>query len=459
MKVLICGAGQVGYNIAAYLADEGYDITVVDHDAKLIEQVNADLDVNGIVGFASSPDVLKAANAKGTDLMIAVTRSDEVNMVACQIGHSLFGIPKKIARIREQSYLQPEWANLFSRTHMPIDVIISPEVIVAEDIYNRLNFPGTTFVSSLSDGLMHLLGVVCGEDCPLVATPLQQIELLFPDLKFRIVAILRRGETLIPGPEEHIETGDEVFFVVDTQHLTRTLQAFGFEEEQARRIVIAGGGNVGLGLVKLLRERGRGEQIKLIEFDADRAQVLSEELERGTIVLNGSSLDKDILEQASISKVDNFIAVTNDDETNILSSLLAKQYGATRSITLVNNNAYSPLVGPLGVDVMVSPRAIIVATIMQYVRRGRIKEIHNLRHGFAEVIEIEVSESSQVANTVLEDIALLDQVMIVAIVRDGEVVFPAATDVLRANDRVIVIAPQDKVQSVEKLFSVQVDIF
>lgn len=459
MKVLICGAGQVGYNLAAYLADEGNNVTVVDHDPQLIARVSDDLDVNAVEGFASNPDVLNAAKAGESDLMIAVTRSDEVNMVACQIGHSLFGVPKKIARVREQAYLQPEWSNLFSRTHMPIDVIISPEVVVAEDIYERLSVPGATFASSLAGGAIHLLGAVCDEDCPLVNTPVAELESLFPNLTFRIIALLRAGRTIIAWQDTHIEEGDEIFFIADTHQLKRVMQAFGFDREEARRIVIAGGGNVGSGVVRLMQERKRGEQVRMIEYNPKRAEYLSQEFGDKVVVLNGSALEKAILEQASISKVDTFIAVTNDDETNILSSLLAKQYGAKRSMTLVNNPAYSPLVGPLGVDAMVSPRAIVVAEVMRHIRRGRIRDIHHLRHGFAEVIEAEVSENCNIANMTPADESIPEDVMIVAIVRDGEIILPNAEEVIRPGDHVVVLSPQEQARAVEKLFSVQVDIF
>lgn len=458
MKAIICGAGQVGYSIAAYLSEENNHVTIVDQDPELIARVNEDLDVNGIVGHASNPDTLNQANANEADLLIAVTRSDEVNMIACQIGHSLFGVPKKIARIRQQSYLKPEWANLFSRTHMPIDVIISPENIIAEDIYSRLSVPGTTYATTLAQGAVHLLGLVCYSDCPLVNTPLDQIEALFPDLNFRVVAILRRGVAMTAQESYHIEENDEVFIVVDSSHLKRTMQAFGFLSEEARRIVIAGGGNVGRELVSLLQARGRGEQIKLIEDNPERAQFLSEHIKHA-VILQGSALEKDILEQASISRVDTFIASTNHDETNILSSLLAKQYGAKRSITLVSNPAYSPLVGPLGVDCMISPRALLVATVMRHIRRGRIQHIHNLRHGFAEVIEAEVSESASIANTALSDLDLPDNVVVAAIYRGGEVILPAEDEVIRVHDLVIILAPQVHAHIIEKLFSIHVDIF
>lgn len=458
MRVIICGAGQVGYNIASYLAREENDVTVVDNQPALIARVNNDLDVNGIVGHASNPDVLSAAGAKGADMIIAVTQGDEVNMVACQIGHSLFGIPKKIARIREQAYRAPEWSNLFSRSHMPIDVIISPEVIIANDIYQRLSVAGTTYVSELAEGRMYLIGVVCEEDCPVVNTPLNQLTNLFPDLSFSVMAMLRENKPLIPDLDDELHVGDEVFFIVDKNHLKRTMAAFGHEEREARRIIIAGGGNIGYGLVKLINERERGVHVKIIEQDEQRAQYLSEKLE-GMIVLNGSSLDKAVLDEAAIANAETFVAVTNDDESNILGSLLAKQYGCDRVITLVNNDVYSPLVGPLGVDALISPRSTIVATIMQHVRRGRIKGLHNLRDGFAEVIEAEVSDSASVVNTTIEELNLPHEVIVGAIIHDDELIMPDPHYTIRAGDLVIMLTSRSQAQNVEKMFSVQVDLF
>lgn len=458
MRVIICGAGQVGYNIAAYLAREENDVTVVDNNPPLIARINDDLDVNAIVGYASNPDVLSAAGAKDADMIIAVTQSDEVNMVACQIGHSLFGIPKKIARIREQAYLQPAWSNLFSRSHMPIDVIISPEVIVANDIYQRLAVPGTTFVNEMADGKAFLIGLVCEEDCPVVNTPLNQLTNLFPDLSFRVLAVLRNNKPLIPDADDELFIGDEVFFIVDAEHLKRTMAAFGHEEKEARRIVIAGGGNIGYGLSKLLRERQSNAQIKIVELNEKRAEFLSEKLE-DAIVLNGSSLDKGILEEASIESAETFVAVTNDDESNILGSLLAKQFGCDRVITLVNNDVYSSLVGPLGVDAIVSPRSTIVATIMQHVRRGRIRGLYNLRDGFAEVIEAEVSDKSSIVNSAIDQLDLPHEVIVGGIVRDDELLMPVPNFTVRAGDVVIVLASRAQVQNVEKMFSVQVDLF
>jgi len=458
MRFIICGAGQVGYSIASYLAGEENDVTVIDTDFTLISQINDNLDVNGIVGHASNPDVLNAAGASDADMIISVTQSDEVNMIACQIGHSLFGIPKKIARIREQAYLDPAWSNLFSRSHMPIDHIISPEVIIAQEIFNRLVVPGTTYVVPLAGGLAHVVGVVCRDDCPVVNTPIGQLKELFPDLSFEVLAILRQNKQIIPDYEDQLHVGDEVFFIVDTQHLKRTMVAFGHEEVQARRIIVAGGGNVGFGLTQMLCEKGHGMQIKLIESGKERSEFLSEQLEN-VIVLNGSTLDKDILEEAGVNSAEVMIAVTNDDETNILGSLLAKRYGCQRVITLVTNNAYSPLVGPLGVDALVSPRASIVATIMKHVRRGKIRNLHNIRDGFAEIIEAEVSDHSSIVNMSIRDLVLPHEILVAGIVREGAFMIPTADMVIKSGDDVIMLASREQAQSVERIFSVQVDLF
>lgn len=454
MRVIICGAGAVGYSVADYLSREENDVTVIDNNPKLIAALSQDLDVNGLTGHASNPDVLSAAGANNADLIIAVTHADEVNMIACQVGHSLFGIPKKIARIREKAYLDPAWSNLFSRSHMPIDVTISPETVIAEDIFLRLSVPGTTYVISMGDGKAHTAGVICQKDCPVLNTPIEQLINLFPDLAFEIVFIVRNNKTFIPDKDDQLEEGDEAFFVVDTRHLKRALAAFGHEEKEARRVIVSGGGTIGFELINLLREKSPAH-IKIIEKDPKRAAFLSENLP-GIVVLEGSSLDKELLEEASVHHAETFVAVTNDNEGNILGSLLAKQHGCERAIALVNNNAYLPLIGPLGIDAMVSPRATIVATIMKHIRRGRVRGLHNIRDGAAEIIEAEVSESCVIANSAIRDIDLPDNVKIGAIIRGEEVLMPRPDRIVRPDDLVIVLAGQEQARAVEKMFSVPV---
>ncbi len=458
MKVLICGAGKVGQGIAAYLSKEENDVTVIDSNDQLIAEINDTLDARGLTGHAASPDMLNQAECGSMDMVIAVTNSDEVNMMVCQVAHSLFGVPKKIARIRDQGYLKPEWANLFSRTHMPIDVIISPEVVIAEDIHQRLAVPGSTYVAPLADKQAYLLGVICAEDCPLLNTPLNQFDLLFPDLPFRIMAIIRDNKSILPTGEEQLDVGDEVYFVTKTQYLKRAMSVFGHNEDEARRLIIMGGGNIGYGLAKLLEARGRGVHIKIIEPQEARAVFLSENLPN-VIVLQGDGLDHTLLEEASVKDAETFIAVSNDDENNILGSLLAKRAGCDRVVTLVNNDIYSPLIGPLGVDTIVSPRSIVVATIMQHVRRGRIKGIHNLRDGFAEIVEAEVTESASVAGKTIEEIGLPDDVRVALIQRDNEIYMPKLDFEIKKGDLMVVLASQARANDVERLFAVQVDLF
>ncbi len=458
MRVIICGADQVGYSIAAYLSKEDNDITVIDSNAEILTQIHNGMDVNTIHGYPSDPDVLNAAGAKECDMIIAVADNDEMNMVACQIGHSLFGIPKKIARIRRQSYLDPAWSNLFSRAHMPIDVIISPEHLVADDIAQRLSIPGTTTAMSLADGRAHLIGVICLDDCPVLNTQLGQLDKLFPDLSFSIVSITRKGKTIIPDENDMLDIGDEAYIIVDSQHLRRVMAAFGHLEKEARKIIISGGGNIGMSFIKKLQKTIPGVQLKVIERNDARAQYLSEQLSN-IIILNGNTLEKEIMDEASIGTAETYIALTNDDESNILGSLLAKQYGCERVITLVNNNAYYPLVGPLGIDVMVSPKSIIVANIMKHVRRGRIRGIHTLCDGQVELMEIEVSESSGIANQALGEIEFPSGVILGALMREEKIIIPKPETEILPKDRVIIFSDREKARQVEKLLSVHVDLF
>lgn len=458
MRVIICGADQVGYAIASYLSKEDNDVTVIDDDADILAQIHNTMDVNTVTGKPSDPNILNAAGANESDMIIAVTDNDEVNMVACQVSHSLFGVPKKIARIRRQSYLDPSWSNLFSRAHMPIDVIISPEILIAQDVVQRLATPGTTSSVQLADGKAHLISVLCLEDCPVLNTQFAQLNKLFSDLSFSIVSISRGGKHIIPDADDMLEVGDEVHIVLDTRHLRRVMAAFGHLEKEARKIVLSGGGNIGFSLIKKLQEEVPGLQLKVIESCPDRAEFLSEQLEN-IIILHGNTLEREIMNEASVANAETYIAIMNDDESNILGSLLAKQYGCERAITLVSNNAYYPLVGPLGIDVMVSPKSIIVAQIMQHVRRGRIKKIHTIHDGDSEIMEIEVSESSGVVNKVVRDIDFPVGAVIGMIIRDEKVIVPDPEIEIQPGDHLIILASRKTARAVEKMFSVHVDLF
>ena len=458
MRVIIGGAGEVGFNIAAHLARESNDVTVIDPSAEMIARINMDIDANGIVGSVSSPEVLAAAGAQDADMIIAVTAQDEVNMVACQVAHSLFNVPKKIARIRDQVFRDPAWANLFSRAHMPIDVIISPEVEVAKAFDTRLSVPGTTSVIPLSDGKLYLCGVLCKEDCPVVNTQLRQLADLFPDMNAKITAIVRNGKAFVPKADDQMLINDEVFFVSDALKLKYILSIFGHEEQKAENIIVVGGGDIGLSLINRIKKSQKNINLKVIEQCTKRAVELSETLEN-TIILNASGLDKKILEEANISNTDTLIAVTEDDETNILACLLARQYGCPRVIPLVNREAYNALTGTLGLGAVVSPKAITSSTIMRHVRRGRVKAVHNLLGSFAEVLEIEASDSTNILNTEFKEIDFPPNVYVCAIVRDKEVIIPDAQSIIKKGDHVIIMAAQGQASKVEKMFSAQVDIF
>ncbi len=458
MRIIICGAGQVGYSIASYLSNEDADVTIIDNNPEIIAHINDELDVNGIVGHASNPETLSQAGAAEADLVLSVTHSDEVNMVACQVAHSLFNVPKKIARVREQSYLDPAWSNLFSRAHMPIDVIISPEKEVAKGIYQRLMIPGTSNVVSLADDQIKLVGVICDETCPVMYTQFKQIHSLFPGLYLEIGAIIRGAETIIPDKNDQIIEGDEVYFFTDNEHLERAMAAFGHHEKKAHHITIMGGGNIGLYLTEMLQKDSRKTQLKILEHNEARARFLSEYL-RDVIVIQGDALQQEIMMEANIAQTETLIAITNDDETNIIGSLMAKHMGCERAMTLINKTDYSPLIMPLGIDATISPKTITVSSIMKHVRRGRIKELHNVCNGSAEVMQIEVADNAMLANKVIEDIKLPKNVLIGAILRDGAVIMPHRDQVIKTGDQVVLLMKSGLSRKAEKLFMPEMNLF
>jgi len=458
MKVIVCGAGQVGFNIARHLALENNDVTVVDNMPDLVRQVGDTLDARAVIGHASLPEVLEEAGAADTDMLIAVTHSDEVNMVACQVAHSLFEIPKKIARIRQQSYLEPMWSSLFTQDNIPIDVIISPEMEVARAVSRRLKVPGTFEMISLVDDKIKLLGVRCRESCPLLNTPLRQLTKLFPDLNIVIVGIMRDDKAIVPSSDDQMLSGDEVYFVVDSNQVNRAMTAFGYDETEAHRVLIFGGGNIGFFLARELENQDNRIKVKIIESNTKRARFIAQELS-DTMVINGDVLDPEILEEVNIQSTETVVAVTNDDETNILGSLLAKRYGTNRTVALINKGTYEPLINSLGIDAFVSPRNITVSTILQHVRRGRIHSVHALREGFGELIEAEALETSELVGIPLREIKLPGGVVLGAIVRKGEMICPGGSTVIEAGDRVVLFAAENVIRKVEQLFSVQIEYF
>ena len=458
MKVIVCGAGQVGFNIARYLSQEDNDVIVVDQSAELTKKIGNSLDIKAISGFASEPSILEQAGAPDADMLIAVTQSDEENMIACQIAHSLFDITTKIARVRKQGYLDPKWANLYTRENMPIDVIISPETEVARAVSSRLQVPGTFDMISLVNDKVKLVGVRCDEGCPVVNTPLRQLTQLFPDLNVMIVGVARQEDTFIPTADDQLLEGDEVYVVVDSTHVQRTLSIFGHEEPEARRIVIFGGGNIGLFLAQQIEADQPSVNIKVIEADKSRAEIVARNLKR-SVVLNGDILDPEIMEEANVASAEAVIAVTNDDQANILASLLSKRAGSGRAITLINNATFEPIAPALGIDVVVNPRNITVSTILQHVRRGRIDSVHTLREGFGEIIEAEAIQTTSLVGTPLSEADLPEGVLVGAVVRGDDILVPRGSTVVNVNDRIVLFAAADAVKQVEQMFSVRLEYF
>lgn len=459
MRIIICGAGQVGTSIANQLSNEGNDVTVVDQSVERIQKISNALDVNAFVGFASHPDVLEQAGARETDMIIAVTMSDEVNMVACQVAHSLFRIPIKIARVRNQHYLKPHWKELYRQDHLPIDVIISPEVEVAQTVNDRLHVPGATDSIPFADGKIKVISIRCLLDCPMTHLPFYRIKQRMEGLNVSIVGIIREEHFIMPEEEEQLLSGDEIYMAVDSKHVPKVMALFGHEEKEARRIIIVGGGNIGLFLAEQLENEEHDINLKLIEIDKTRAESVAEKLNHSTVI-HGSALDHEIMEEVNITNAETVIAVTNDDKVNILASLLAKRLGCQRSVTLVNNNvAYNPLIAHLGLDVIINPRETTVSSILRHIRRGRIRAVHSICNGQAEIIEADAIEASPIVGKTLEDVRLPQGIYIGAILRQGNVIIPHESTIIEAEDRIIIVSLTPMVQKVERIFSVKFEYF
>ena len=458
MKVIICGAGRVGYGIAERLAAEENDVSVIDTSAALVQGIRDTLDVRGYVGHGAHPDVLRQAGAEQADMIIAVTLHDEINMVSCQVAHSLFNVPTKIARIRSQSYLSSEWSDLFTRDHMPIDVIISPEIEVGQMVLRRIALPGATDAVRFAEDKVGMVAIECLEDCPVVNTPLQQLSDLFPDLMATVVGIWRNDKLFVPHSSDQLETGDVAYVVCERDHVRRTLGLFGHEEQEASRIVIAGGGNIGYYVAAAIEERQPRSRIKIIENSRTRAVEIADQLSR-TVVLNGSALEQSILVEADIQDADLMVALTNDDQVNILSSVMAKRLGCKANLALINNPSYQAFTKTLGIDAHINPRAVTISRILQHVRRGRIRAVYSVQKGAAEVIEAEALETSPLVGKPLRELDLPEGVRIGAIYRDKHVIMPDGDLRIKAKDRVILFASIEAVRHVEQMFRVSLEFF
>ena len=457
MKIIILGAGQVGGTLAENLANEQNDITVVDTDAERLRELQDRLDIKTIVGRGSYPNVLRDAGADDADMLVAVTNSDETNMVACQVAYTLFRTPTKISRIRSGYYLkQPE---LFRNDAFPIDVLISPEQVVTNYISRLLQHPGALQVLDFADGRVQLVAVRAYAGSPLVGHAIHHLKDHLPNVETRVAAVFRRNKAIEPTGDTVIEADDEVFFIAAKDDIRKVINELRREEDAYRRIMIVGGGNIGYRLAKALE---RDYLIKLIEHGEDRAQFLSENLDR-TVVLLGSATDQTLLEEENIENTDVFCALTNDDEVNIMASLLAKRLGARKVMTLINKGADVDLVQGGMIDVAVSPQQATIGSLLTHVRRGDVVNVYSLRRGAAEAIEAIAhgdSHSSKVVGRKIREIKLPPGTTIGAIVRGEQVVMASSDVVVESNDHVILFVMKKRhIPDVERLFQVGLGFF
>ncbi|HKU94237.1 MAG TPA: Trk system potassium transporter TrkA [Vineibacter sp.] len=454
MRVIVCGAGQVGEAIARQLAGEGIDVTVVDISPEQARRIDESYDVRGMAGHASHPQVLQRAGAENADMLIAVTRSDEVNMVACQVAYSLFKVRRRIARVRHPGYLAPDWRRLYASDQLPIDVVISPEIEVADGIARRLRTPGAFDTVSLADGRVQLLGVQCSsETCAMLGRKLADLPQVLPDAGVMVMAIIRDGKAFVPRGKDTIERNDQLYLIAEPARTAGIIAFFGQAGRQASRVVIVGGGNVGFNLAQRLIRGGSAIDIKMIERNRERAEMVSNELGNAAVVLHGDALDKDLLLEASVNTAETIVAVTNDDETNIFASVLAKREGCGRAIALVNKSAYEPIVPALGIDAVVDPSAITISTILRHVRPRSVAALYTLREDFGEIIETQALPDSRLVKKPLGKVGLPDGMMIGAVVRGEETFFPDGAFQIMPGDRVIAIVTYDALRKAEDILA------
>ena len=458
MKVVICGAGQVGWQIARHLAGERNDVTVVDNNEALVRRATDTLDVNGVSGFASYPDVLERAGANDADMIIAATHSDEVNMVVCQVAHSIFGIPRKIARLRSQSYLDAIYSDLYRRDHLPIDVVISPELEVAEAALKRLSAPTSFDTESFLDGQAQLLGFRLDENCPVINTPLRQLTDLFSTLRSIVVGVRRQGVLFAPEAGDQLFAGDECYVMCHHQDRLRTTEIFGKSTATQERIVVIGGGNVGQRVAHALEKDDRRMRIKVIERNRSVAEEAADALER-TIVLNGDGLDSILLNEAGIGRADAVLAITDDDKTNMLAAVRAKSMGCKMAIALINDPTMVPMMGALGIDAHINPRATTVSSILRHIRHGRVRNVYSIGDAEAEIIEAQVLNTSPIAGQRVRDINFPEGVLIGGVLKNGEMLKPTGGLRIEDGDILAIFALAKDVPELERLLQVSIDFF
>ncbi len=460
MKIIICGAGRVGMSIAEHLATEDNDITVIDSKAEALQKITELYDVQGVLGLASHPSVLNDAGVEDTEMIIAVTESDEINIMACHLSHLLFNIPTKIARIRSREYLNEKFLDLFQEGKIPIDHIISPEEEVASAIVKQWRTPGAFDVAEFCNSQVTMLGILCNDNCPILDTPLRELVDLFPGLNATIMAIIRDNDLIIPrSGDDVLNLNDRIYLSCKTEQIERTLAAFGHSEIASRNVTISGAGNIGLMIGNMINKISPDTKLTFIELNKEVARHAAEQLQFASII-SGDTLDPEIIKEARVSNETSFISATNHDEVNILSSLLAKRSGSKHSIVLVNQPAFFPLVNTLDLEAVISPPVITVSSILQFIRKGQIEAVHSIIEEFGEVISVEALETSSIINKSLKEIKLPKNVSIGSILKKNDEILPArGSSVIDPGDKLVMFVPVKSIKKVQELLSVRLDYF
>ncbi len=460
MNIIICGAGRVGFTIAKQLSEQGHSITVIDQSSEDIQKIDEALDVKAIVGKATYPSILEKADASEADMIIAVTRNDEINMVICQIAFSIFNIPKKIARIRSQDYLNPKFTRVYNKENLPIDVIISPELEIAKSIQRKLEAPGALDSVPFADNKIRLLEILINEDCKLINIKLNDLTKKYPNLDANIIGIIRDDKFLIPKKNDDIKYNDKIYVIINSSQMAETLKVFGHTEKISKKILIIGGGNIGFNLAKNLEESLDSSRVKIIEKDKDRSEYLASEL-NNTIVLNGNGLDEEVLVEANLEEAETVLALTNDDEDNLMVSVLVEKFAKDekdiddkRTMALINKPNYSLLQKSLKIDDIIDPRMNTVSSILKHIHKGTIETAYTIMNGEYEVIEAEIIETSELINKELKNSNLPVEIRIGAILRDQKVIIPRSDFVFEKDDTVVFLAKKDSISVVENIFRI-----
>ncbi len=454
MNIIICGAGRVGFTIAKLLSEQNHSITIIDQSSEDIQKINESLDVKAIVGKATSPSVLEKANTNDADMIIAVTRNDEINMLICQIAYSIFKVPKKIARIRSQEYLDPKFSSLFNKENLPIDYVISPEIEIAKSILRKLEAPGALDNIPFAENKVRLLEILIDEKCPICGIKLNELTKKFPKLNAYILGVVRDDKFVILKKNDSIEHNDKVYVMVNSNKIEETLEVFGHNEKISNKILIIGGGNIGFNLAKNIEKSFEDARVKIIEKDKSRAEIIANEL-NNSIVINGDGLDEDVLNEANLEDVETVLALTNDDEDNLMVSILVEKFSKDkRTMALINKPNYSLLQSSLKIDDLIDPRMNTVSSILKHVHKGTIENAYTILNGEFEVIEAEIIESSELINKELKNSDLPDEIRIGSIIRNNEIILPSSDYVFKKNDVIILLAKRDQLPTVENMFRI-----